>query len=571
MALGTLLSDRLVSWGLILGLVGVVGGCGTDKEGTGPGNEGGEDVSEVDDADTGDDGPDEEDNIIGDPIGEPVPIDHTTAQQTIEANLIRHIDGLESALEFLESSDAVNNLVDTLFGDDDDEESEDEEELAAEPIDIDLSEFRDGMVEMMRDRIMVESTSAVAEDGLSIRYALSPEFFCAEDPEEDESAEDEAERMEDQEACAERLATNPVEISVMSDGEGDMNLSLLAGDEAVESARLQIHQDMMSIVTDLANLTPLFEVFIDPSDFEMPRSMVGTLGAEVREAGALAYDARFAALDAISVVPDDDQEPVSLQMPEAKDPGHVSIDGKSMTLDGSLNIDALEASVPWQMIVDMFYDEEGHSEWICETDESGEEDCWEEWVDAPEPPEVDEAFIVKLPAVMGDLSYASDDDVFRFTDMGLGDGTTLVSVDADTIISLDLNPDDGRTLSLAVSGNEDQDVGLEFSPSVDVQLTFAWNKVSAAFEDLPNFLLDDTLGVQMDGSDAPRLDILRGEDTQFRVTSGQLTLWSAQMDEDVVIEEGECITGIDEDGMSEEELDALHDLFGTLIGDTCES
>jgi hypothetical protein len=75
----------------------------------------------------------------------------------------------------------------------------------------------------------------------------------------------------------------------------------------------------------------------------------------------------------------------------------------------------------------------------------------------------------------------------------------------------------------------------------------------------------------MAGSDTPALDILRGEDTQIQVTSGQLTLWSSEMDEDVVIEEGECISGIDEEELTEEEQDALHELFGSMIGDTCES
>jgi hypothetical protein len=52
--------------------------------------------------DTGDGG--EEDSSIGDPIGDPVPIDHETALQTVVDNLTRHIDGLESSLTFLEAS-----------------------------------------------------------------------------------------------------------------------------------------------------------------------------------------------------------------------------------------------------------------------------------------------------------------------------------------------------------------------------------------------------------------------------------------------------------------------------------
>ena len=212
----------------------------------------------------------------------------------------------------------------------------------------------------------------------------------------------------------------------------------------------------------------------------------------------------------------------------------------------------LKVALPWQMIVDMFYDDEGHSEWICETDEEGEEDCWEEWVEAPEPPEVDEASIVEVPGVAGTLHYTLEEDVFELTDMSLGESTTLVSVDSDTIITLDLNPEDGRSMDLAVRSNTHQGVGFEFSPSVDAQLTMAWHKVSSVFEDLPRFLMDESLGAQMDGTDTPALDILRSDDTEIQMTSGRLTLWSSEMDEDVVIQEGECITSIDDSHLSKD-------------------
>ena len=47
-------------------------------------------------------------------------------------------------------------------------------------------------------------------------------------------------------------------------------------------------------------------------------------------------------------------------------------------------------------------------------------------------------------------------------------------------------------------------------------------------------------------------------------------LAEAMVDEDVVIEEGECITSVDEETLTEEEKEAQHDLFGGLLGETCE-
>ena len=159
-----------------------------------------------------------------------------------------------------------------------------------------------------------------------------------------------------------------------------------------------------------------------------------------------------------------------------------------------------------------------------------------------------------------------------FTELGMGVTATTVSVDAETIMSLDINPDDGRSLGLSISGDEEQGIRFVLSPLLDVRATLAWQSVSSDIEDLPSFLLDESLGVLFNGSATPTLDILRSEDsTDVRVSLGQLTLWSSEMSDDVVIGEGECITGVDEETLTQEEIDAQHDLFGGLMGETCKS
>jgi hypothetical protein len=98
----------------------------------------------------------------------------------------------------------------------------------------------------------------------------------------------------------------------------------------------------------------------------------------------------------------------------------------------------------------------------------------------------------------------------------------------------------------------------------------AWAFVSDAFEDLPDFLMDDTLGVRFADASAPSFHLLDVEDDmQMQMASGQLTLWSDSMDDDVVLNEGECMVGIeceDDDCDDEDE----HDLFGGIEGGTCD-
>ncbi len=555
------LSLRSLPLMLVLGLP--LAACSDDKD-----SSGGDDSSETPDDEVG--------GGVGNPVGDPIDIDHSTAAQTVEDNIILHMDGLQSAVEFLEDSQAVNNLIDLLFGDDDDDEGEEseegEEDSEDDSIDLDMTEARDELVEMMADRMMVESTATVAEDGLSVLYAIDPAIFCAEDAEEDESEEDAAERLEEETDCVDTLTENPMSIDVMSDNEGDVNLTLKVGEAADDVLTIQMHDDQISAVVNLPKIKQFVEVFVSPEDFELPDTMEGSLGVEIRRDAADIYTLRFAVLEDVDVTPSSDQEPFSLHMSQAAEPGSITFDGSAENIAGGLAIDAMDASLPWQIIVDMFYDDEGYSEWICETDdETGEEDCWEEWIEPEEAPEVDQAFIADVPGVTAVIDYNSADDAFAMTNLGLGDETMTVRVDGDTIVSVDVNPDNGRRLDFTFNAPGEKDLGFAFSENFGAQVQFAWHKVSEAFEDLPDVLSNDTIGIQFAESDSPQIQILDIEDdTQIQMASGQLTLWAANMDDDVVIGEGECFVGTECDEDEDCEDEDEHDLFGGIEGGTCD-
>lgn len=505
------------------------------------------------------------DPSIGNPVGDSIAIDHATAHQTMVDNLTAHIDGLDTSLGFLEDSRALTNISDFLFGDDDEERDEGEKsKKKEEPWEVDFSDFRDGVVEFFSDRLMVEETATLAEDGLSITYAVSAEYFCAEEPRKDASAEDEKERLEDEAECAERLATNPFQLFVTSDAVGDLNISFQVGAEATEAFNLQLHDDQISFHLYLEPFDRLLANLVRPEDFELPTTRSGSLGVELRQDATSIYTVRFAILEDLSMEAEEGQETVEVTLGQAENPGSITIDGEATTLDGYLELGVIYGALPWQWIVDTFYDDEGYSEW-------NEELGYDEWIDPTEPPEVDETVSLDLPGVTGTLAYSAADDVFRLTGMGLGDASTLIMVDGVQITSLDINEDNGRVMDLALTSPADLDLGFIFSSDFEIKANFAWHQVKGVFEDLPEFLMDETLGVRMDGSAAPELQILDiEEDTQVQMSSGRLTLFSSAMLDDIVIEEGECITSIDEDTLTDEEIEAQHDLFGGLIGATCE-
>jgi hypothetical protein len=107
------------------------------------------------------------------------------------------------------------------------------------------------------------------------------------------------------------------------------------------------------------------------------------------------------------------------------------------------------------------------------------------------------------------------------------------------------------------------------TPQLDVEVGFAMDGVKDGLQDPPEFMLGDTLGVRMDGHATPSMKLVRLADKfDVMVSAGQLTLWSGLMDDDVVVGAGQCLDH-DDEGLTDEEKDALHGLFGGLYASVC--
>ena len=306
-------------------------------------------------------------------------------------------------------------------------------------------------------------------------------------------------------------------------------------------------------------------------DFELPETMEGVFALEIRENQAADYTARFGIIEAIHIVAGADEDnPLGLQIAQADEVGAISISGPDKTIGGSLGLEAFKVEMPWQWIVDMFYDTEGYSEWTCEMDDEGNENCYDRWIEGEEPPEAKGIFSVALPGFHGALSYTLGDDAISLNNIGLGKDTSIIAVNGEPIIAIDLNADAGRQMSLSVMADGEDDMAFQITPSMALSVMFAWNKVSDVIEDIPSFLLDETIGINFAGSETPTIKIVNtDESTDVMVASGELRFTSTAMDSDVVISEGQCFVGVDDEDMSEEENDEQHDLFGGFTGGMC--
>jgi hypothetical protein len=147
-----------------------------------------------------------------------------------------------------------------------------------------------------------------------------------------------------------------------------------------------------------------------------------------------------------------------------------------------------------------------------------------------------------IAAVLGGLdgtfTFDGMTDTFSLSNLGLGDETTTVAHDGNTLLALDVNASSGRHFDLTV---HDTTSGLEltFSPTLDVSLAFGFQHIADQVE-VPEALLNDTLRLFFDGQNPS----IRGRDNGLEVTSGTLHLTSSKNPgDDVTVSAGMCLLG----------------------------
>ncbi len=601
---------------------------------------------------------DDSDITFGASYEDTVALDHGTVVRIIERNVTQHMDELDTALSMLEDSDAVNTLLDLLPSEEEDEEFDEngepinQEDDGGEPLDVDLSDIKDSILELLLEDILVEAGASLSDDDQTVTYRLVPDAFCTQDPEEDESEDDARDRLENEADCARRISDTPIRIHAVSSGENKLQLTLQVGEEGPQSLSIQIQDDLIAGFIALSEIKAFIEVFVDAEDFEFPTTMNGLIAFEIKREDASHFSVRFGVVDAIEIS-SPEADSMSLNFGVDQDLGAIEINGPAATISGRAEIGTIDLNFPWQDVVEFFHDDEDEVEWVCTNnrehnelcrqyrdecapmcDSIGEraeydacirncaegmpedmsdavtafhfcvreispEECdpndWDcrstrcehtrspaahycdyreecEEVRTPAPPAatVNGTLNISVPTIHGQLAFDGATDIIQLTDIGLGSDSTEISVNGDTIVRVDINPDDGRQLGVRVSGQPNENIRFELTPKLDARVMFAMHNINDVM-DMPDVMQDETITGLFDGAETPTIETIGENDDErdMRVSAGQLTLRSTAMTEDVIIGEGMCMGSTDDDDLSDEERDARHDLFGELTGVMC--
>lgn len=418
-----------------------------------------------------------------------------------------------------------------------------------EPVDVeDLQAARDDanaaiddLVEVMREQIFTED-NLESETASSATYHLGPDVLC------DQETTDPA---DDCVAQAERLQ---IRLRLTSPSAGDVDVELLLGPNRRNPLTLQLYDDRVGLLLDLGELKSTLDDLGE--SIEDLVELSGQLGAEIVRNAELDYSLRLNVPEDVRIgMLDDLGERIDLSLARSVPTMELRLDGNARQVIGSLDYGALRVAGPLNAFADSFEDDAVDSAVDPSVDPSVDAA-----VDPAPAPTYSGDIELYLAGLSGGVTLDGNQEMLRLDGLGLGDESSTLKHDGNTVMQVDVNPTQGRRFDLLVTDNPEGEPSLQFSPTIDLTLLFAFSHLADQIDDLPTYLLGDTLRLWMDGPEPT----LRAEENQLRVESGALHLSSVQVPEaNLDVPAGMCL-------VDSEVTDPAHEILSALSVATCE-
>lgn len=311
---------------------------------------------------------------------------------------------------------------------------------------------------------------------------------------------------------------------------GGMDLTLMVGRDALKPLTVELRDQRTVARTDLAQFREALALFVErmPENRRQSWPSLSALEGEVVMAiETLSVNVATATVEvtrAIDGILEEHGNPLSFSFA----PGTLSLlaDGEARELVLTADVGALEleAAEGWRL--------DGGMEMQCAP---GDVAC----KPTQRVLQVDGAIGALLAGLTGEARVEETTELVELKGVGLGPETSRVTLNHKDVISLDLNPADGRTLDLALERDE---TGLtaEVAPLLDLSLgLFAENAQEVFHAAAHSWMANEVLEISLDEDELPAV---RFGVPGVRVQRGVLSLTSQAMPElDKILEAGHCL------------------------------
>lgn len=484
------------------------------------------------------------------------PVEHQTANQALDANIQVAADDLTHALEYLRS-DAKFGIATAIDGleqggqacistidPDDGSVTEDCEPMNSPTAEERLGEGADELAEALNRRVFTE-TNIEEETDTKITYLIGGESICADDDTTQESTDN----------CVANVNALQLRLAVTSPASGDIDIDVLVGEPRYNPLDIELHRSKIAAELDLGELLPTLELIGDISNAplqDLPTLMQGRVRAELSHASDQAA-ARIDIQEKILVTGNDWSISAAAAAPAAR----IGLNTSTETLNALLNLKPVEIQAPFTRT----------------------EVAWDSNSGAETQTTTNFDILAQLAGASFDLEYKIGEDHVEIDNIGLGDAKSSLDIDANRVMEVDLNADDGRSLDVSIDAVGDNGADVTLSPGFDLELMLKFAAVQNKLDNLNDWMLDDVLRVALTGATAPKMRVQNGN---FEILNGTLSMSSTAADIDVEVSAGQCLlqedvlpTSATDDGTIEDEGAPFDDTeqshpFSEFSAGTCE-
>jgi len=454
-------------------------------------------------------------------------IDHAAVVDALDSN-VRAMARLSSdSVRFMETSDLAADTALT-FGARACPNDQPNCEPGEPEIDTDLARPTDDLLGGLTDG-MFQQENIVEQSDTTITYRADSEYLCEDtycavmDTSEGkervcESDQNAPSQAELDASCASNIDEMRYRVRVWSPSDGNMNFRVMVG-PGHHPGNVQVHQDHLLGSVNLSEIRAAAEhydtVYGTDSASDIPSTFEGTVSTLLEKQGDEKAHLEVRVESDVSIGGGD----VQFQLASPGQPIFgATADGSADRVSTTFNLDTLEAN----FAVEHYANESGEYVSFDHT--------------------------AHLAGLTGRMIFDGAAEQFKFRDFGFGDSTSWLDINGERVLSLDVNPDSGRTFDMTVeSANAEDTYDASWSPEFTANVGVNFGRLATKITE--EWLMEDEFNVAVTGNNPTlRAGTTENDWGYLEVLSGSLEVSSSTPNYVRSVSQGNCLLEVADNG-----------------------
>jgi hypothetical protein len=391
-----------------------------------------------------------------------------------------------------------------------------------------LDDFLHRVAKEAKDHVFREEFVEL-KDGNQVVYKIDPASACGTNTK-----------------CTEKLTANPIRFAVTANTDDTLNVSLLVGEARHNPGTGVLGPKKLSVRADLAEAMAAIRLYMTAEDQKnLPDHLNGVIEGALEKLADYDFAISTSVIEKFDLLVGQAKgKPVAVTVLPSNPTTQLTLNSITNTIGYSANLGAVDVQVAGAAVCDD----------SCGTKEQNG------------------TFSAHLGGFTGEFSTRKAATDLTFSGLGIGNDTSQVTLNGDPLGTLDVNPNNGRKLSVNFKKTTEGTLVI-FDPALDIKLAMMLNKLSESLRvDMPQWLESEIFDVMLGGAakpsvlvPAPTCDVY-GDVTsksELKVVTGNLSLSESSLPSPVSVAAGMCLLPVDG-------LDSKANPFSRLRSGICQ-